>query len=1143
MGKGNAMRLREFRIPAFAGGTWSSAVVSVAVACMCVSRASAGMGTVLENDALRIECASAEAGFGIVSVESKLGGGAKFVHCDAMASSNFWALTFSSAAKDGAARKVVIDNHVPAAAKRVEKRGNETRFVWQGIKLPEDSSGSVDVVASVILNPGKGDSEWRISVNNSSRNWALMETMYPRIREVVRPGEADVLMPYENLGARLLKKYNGKSRNRMCQWGEYAYPSYYPPVTAFMKGDSGIYFAAEDPEARIKRMFVWDVDTWFTTPVENAGVGGKAAEGPRYPVVIAAFKGDWWQAAKRYRKWALKQKWAAKGPIVERNDFPKSMLEPSLWLSWYMETPQGMSNWVSRVKRDLPDVKSGLRWYKWHSGGMCLNFPEYFPVKAPVPELSKYFADCGIVTMPYTNGRLWDTKLMSFRYARKDACMRENGDFYPDPYGGDKAYGRHDFAVMCPYAKDWQDTMCEFTDRTVDEAKANAIYYDQIGCAGYRLCFNPDHGHPVGGGSWWADGYRAMLERMHDKYAPQNVALTTEGTAECYMDVCDGQLVVTSATGEDVPFWPAVYSGYAIYFGTRQSSRKPFDPTFALMAREFTWGVVNGWSDDWYPNRWGTEKRTAEATCAFARAREANRDLFVYGTLEDELRPLNPIGKREYEWKGTWSKHAFTGEVAVVTGTWWTDRSGSKVLVAVNTTDEPQTVKFIVPGGKKSTVRNFKPREIVVENFGGGKAQTGKLGPLDLGANKYDYVCFRPKMPWSENRKVRATFPSDRRGDCYNDHCHVINDESRNVFYAIWTQATWEGAPDSHIAFSKSRDGGITWTEPRVIAGSESRNAYAKRALWQQPMLAKSGRIYVLWNQTPSTNVSQVCGEMYGRYSDDAGETWSVPQKVPFSVRMDADPENPATPPLWCNWQRPLRLGEDGRFFVGCSRHGKAPYDRAPCCKVEFWQYNNIDDNPQVKDIAISYFATNRLALSAEGAERKGGFKAAGPAVEEASVVKLPDGRLFALMRSSVGSPVWSQSPDGGRTWTEPDILRDENGRPFLHSRSPCPMYDWKGCEAGSGTYFALVHDTFDFNHPKKSAYQRRGPLYFLAGKFAPNDAQPVRFVKKRMFAERSVGNSFYSSYTVRNGEGVLWFNDRKYYILGRKIGPEWFAD
>jgi hypothetical protein len=349
---------------------------------------------------------------------------------------------------------------------------------------------------------------------------------------------------------------------------------------------------------------------------------------------------------------------------------------------------------------------------------MCLNFPEYFPVKPKVPELADYFRSCGITVMPYTNGRLWDTKLISLRYAQSDACMKQIGGFYPDPYGGDKAYGRHDFAVMCPFAKNWQDAMSEFTERTFKEAGANAIYYDQIGCAGYRLCFNPNHGHPVGGGSWWADGYRAFLKREHDRYAPMNIALTTEGTAECYMDVCDGQLVVTAATGEDVPFFPAVYSGYAIYFGTRQSARKAFDPTFALMAREFTWGVVNGWSDDWYPNRWGTEKRTAEAAVAFARAREANRDLFVYGTLEDELRPVSPLEMRTHVWKGTWTKTAYTGDVAVVTGTWWKDRAGKSVLSAVNTTDDPQTVKFRVPHRKDVCVsRTFKPREIVVERY------------------------------------------------------------------------------------------------------------------------------------------------------------------------------------------------------------------------------------------------------------------------------------------------------------------------------------------------------------------------------------------------------------------------------------------
>ena len=679
---------------------------------------SVSAGTVLENDAICIRLGKPEEGFAITSVESKLGEGAKFVHSDAMTPSNFWALVFTAPDGKGGFRKISVDNHSKSAARRIEKLGDETRFIWEGVCLPGECVGSVDVVASVALPPGMADSVWRISVENRSSKWALFETMYPRLRNVVRPGEADVLMPYENLGARLLKKYDGKSRNRQCQWGEFAYPSYYPPVAAFMIGDSGMYYAAEDPDARIKRMFVWDVDTWFTTPVENAGVVGKAAKDPGYPVVIGAFKGDWWQAAKRYRRWALKQKWAAKGPIAKRTDFPKSMIEPSIWLSWYMETPQGMSNWVSRIRKDMPDVTLGLRWYKWHSGGMCLNFPEYFPVKPKVPELSDYFRSCGITIMPYTNGRLWDTKLISFRYAKSDACMKQDGGFYPDPYGGDKAYGRHDFAVMCPYAKNWQDAMSEFTERTFSEAGANAIYYDQVGCASYRLCFNPSHGHPVGGGSWWADGYRAFLKREHDRYAQKNIALTTEGTAECYMDVCDGQLVVTAASGEDVPFFPAVYSGYAIYFGTRQSARKAFDPTFAMMAREFTWGVVNGWSDDWYPNRWGTEKRTAEAAVAFARARERNRDVFVYGTLEDELRPIEPIQRRSFEWKHTWIKRCSTGEVAVVTGTWWKDRSGKSVLSAVNITDDPQTVKFRVPDRKNGSVsRTFKPREIVVERY------------------------------------------------------------------------------------------------------------------------------------------------------------------------------------------------------------------------------------------------------------------------------------------------------------------------------------------------------------------------------------------------------------------------------------------
>ena len=412
----------------------------------------------------------------------------------------------------------------------------------------------------------------------------------------------------------------------------------------------------------------------------------------------------------------------------------------------------------------------------------------------------------------------------------------------------------------------------------------------------------------------------------------------------------------------------------------------------------------------------------------------------------------------------------------------------------------------------------------------------------DIRVNRPDYVVFVPRH--AAPAKGEQVTPERLRetGDTYNDHFQVIEDPQRKLLYAFWTQATWEGCEDQHIAFAKSADRGCTWTAPVVLAGSSCRAFPKLRASWQQPMLAKTGRLYCLWNQQTTSRPPHY-GQMFGVYSDDAGETWQGLQQVPFAKRMDQDDADPLVPPYWCNWQRPLRLGRDGRFFVGCSRHGKAPYDPKWTCKIEFWEFLNIDENPPVGEIRFDQFATNRDMLSPAKVEPVPGVTPfepkEDPAVEEAAVVKLPDGRLFALMRSSLGWPVWSQSRDSGRTWSGLKALLDAEGKPIPHPRSPCPLYDWKGLEAGSGKYFALVHMKFDFT--AKTAYQTRGPLYLIAGEYDPTGDQPIRFAAPKLFAPRPKDNSFYTSYTVLDGEGVLWFNDKKYYLLGRKIGPEWF--
>ncbi|OGV68079.1 MAG: hypothetical protein A2283_18745 [Lentisphaerae bacterium RIFOXYA12_FULL_48_11] len=409
----------------------------------------------------------------------------------------------------------------------------------------------------------------------------------------------------------------------------------------------------------------------------------------------------------------------------------------------------------------------------------------------------------------------------------------------------------------------------------------------------------------------------------------------------------------------------------------------------------------------------------------------------------------------------------------------------------------------------------------IAESFKGTKYDGGIKHAsyvTDILVNKPDYVVFTPKLDNSVT------------GDKYNDHFQVF-DKPDGTLFAAWTQASREADVDQHIAFSKSTDKGLTWSEPIVLAGSKNQTNPQLLASWQQPMVSKSGRIYILWNQQV-TSRGPHCGNMFGKYSDNDGQTWSAPKMVPM-MRMSRDPEDITIPPSWCNWQRPLRLGKDGKYLVGVSRHGKLPGEKKGGCTIEFLQFDNIDDNPEVQDIKLSWFSANENVLKVE-------HEKFGSACEEAGIVKLPDGRLFAMMRTCAGNPFWSQSRDNGVTWSAPKKLLDrDGGKAYLHPRSPCPIYDWKGPEAASGYYFALVHNTFDFEG--KNEYQKRGPLYLIAGKFNPKSEQPIEFAPMKLFAERPNGNSFYTSSTVVDGKTILWFPDMKFYLLGRIIGKEWF--
>ena len=663
-------------------------------------------GVALDSGPLRLEFADVDRGYAPTGIVNRLSGEVRFLsgRMDAKRP-DFWRMAFSRMNATGGVEKVALDNRSKAGSHRVDVSDGKLAFRWQGMDLPGEN-GVVDVIASIELPQGASASTWRISVANRSKVWGLRETDYPCLNNIVEPGEADVLLPHENLGARLLRRFDGNTQDRRHLWGYYEAPSAVPMVTAFMKNGSGLYVAAHDSGQRIKTMRQKDMCLWFNTPVENMGQAGRAADGPGYDVAVAAFRGDWWEAARMYREWALKQKWASKGPIAGRSDFPKAMAETDFWISFHLlKTIESFTNAIERIREGMDGANLGLRFYRWYAdcetGDMCLNFPENFPPRPGVKEVVARFRREGIVVMPYTNPHIYDALLESFNYVLPDACRREGGGWYSEPYAGG-AYGRHDFAVMCPCAVRWQAVVDHYSDRIFREMDANAIYYDQVGCGPPRLCFASEHGHPAGGGGWWARGRHEYMESAHAKFSPRNIPVTFEGTGESFMDVCDGNLVVTRATAEDVPFFPAVYSGYAIYFGIRQNVRdQKFDAAFSLMAREFTWGVINGWNWDWPTRDKRIDPRCGDAARLFAHAHAAARDFLVYGSLEGDLNPVKPLERRTFDWRMRWRGDYYEhADLPVVQGTWWRDAAGRrKALVAVNLTDERQSAVVVPPEG------------------------------------------------------------------------------------------------------------------------------------------------------------------------------------------------------------------------------------------------------------------------------------------------------------------------------------------------------------------------------------------------------------------------------------------------------------
>ncbi|HCN06905.1 MAG TPA: hypothetical protein DIT01_03155, partial [Lentisphaeria bacterium] len=277
-------------------------------------------GATLANDEVTYHWAPAQQGGGLIGIEDR-GQPAGLLDPTAPAAP-WWRVKL----KDG---RTIANTDLPC---QVDSQAEALTFTWTG-----------DIRVIVVARLGADDRllKARIRVDTVTEGMGLRDVVFPVI-DGIRPlaknvADDRVLFTFRTGFTRPSPLVTGEPlKMKYCI-------EYNMQLAALLGGGRGLYFGDHDPTAAWKD-FSWtpDADTQTLSyavshPVLDWG-GPEPVTHYESPgdCVLGPFQGDWYDAARIYRRWAVTAPWCAKGPMVQRDDYPKWFLNIDYWAFGHM---------------------------------------------------------------------------------------------------------------------------------------------------------------------------------------------------------------------------------------------------------------------------------------------------------------------------------------------------------------------------------------------------------------------------------------------------------------------------------------------------------------------------------------------------------------------------------------------------------------------------------------------------------------------------------------------------------------------------------------------------------------------------------------------------------------------------------------
>ncbi|MGI8587399.1 MAG: DUF6259 domain-containing protein [Chloroflexia bacterium] len=257
---------------------------------------------------------------------------------------------------------------------------------------------------------------------------------------------------------------------------------------------------------------------------------------PPYPVVLAPLiEGTWYEAADRYRLWALNQSWAQPRP-------------QSRWLreqvgvcTFGINARHDRSAWLNEIHRIAGTPVFHILGPNWVAAQQDYhnNLPrgraDWFPAAfdpanlAAIKSNSDYWAPFEFDLLSNYSTDFPDP-VMESRMVQNDAEMG-----LVDP-------GLVGFPFMCAGTKYWHDFHVERDAHLVEEYGAQALYYD-ISVSNLLLqCLAGNHEHAPGAGNEIADAFTTMYRDTSAATAQAGSAYIPAGTeviSEIFLNIFD----------------------------------------------------------------------------------------------------------------------------------------------------------------------------------------------------------------------------------------------------------------------------------------------------------------------------------------------------------------------------------------------------------------------------------------------------------------------------------------------------------------------------------------------------------------------------------------------------------------------------